>query len=80
MTIRLWIECARAAVCAVQNRTLITFPLFDCAGIDTSNLLRLSAKSRGAKPEDGRARSGGVGPHHTIDGPDKQRRAAFGGD
>src|SRR4029077_3467707 len=33
----------------------------------------------GAKPEGGRARSGGVGPHHTIDEPDEQRRAIFGG-
>ena len=34
----------------------------------------------GAKPEGGRARSGGVGPHHSIDEPDEQRRAIFGGD
>src|SRR4029077_1806795 len=34
----------------------------------------------GPKPHGGRARSGGVGPHHTIDEPDEQRRAIFGGD
>src|ERR1700732_2411552 len=33
----------------------------------------------GAKPEGGRARSRGVGPHHTIDEPDEQRGAIFGG-
>jgi hypothetical protein len=33
----------------------------------------------GPKPQGGRARSGGVGPHHTIDEPDEQRRAIFGG-
>jgi len=33
----------------------------------------------GAKPQGGRARSGGVGLHHTIDEPDEQRRAIFGG-
>jgi hypothetical protein len=32
-----------------------------------------------AKPENGRARSGGVGPRHRIDEPDEQRRAIFGG-
>ena len=31
---------------AVLKRTVITFPLFDCVGIDTLNLSRLSAKSR----------------------------------
>jgi len=33
----------------------------------------------GAKPQGRRARSGGVGPHHTIDEPDEQRRAIFSG-
>ena len=33
----------------------------------------------GAKPQGGRARSGEVGLHHTIDEPDEQRGAIFGG-
>jgi hypothetical protein len=33
----------------------------------------------GAKPHGGRVRFGGVGPRHTIDEPDEQRRAIFGG-
>ena len=33
----------------------------------------------GPKPQGGRARSGGVGPRHTIDEPDEQRRAIFSG-
>src|SRR5262249_49007564 len=33
----------------------------------------------GPKPQCGRARSGGVGPRHTIDEPGEQRRAIFGG-
>src|SRR6267143_407614 len=33
----------------------------------------------GAKPHGGRVRSGGVGPRHSIDEPDEQRRAIFGG-
>jgi hypothetical protein len=33
----------------------------------------------GAKPQGRRARSRGVGPRHTIDEPDEQRRAIFGG-
>src|SRR5580700_12233334 len=33
----------------------------------------------GAKPHGGRARSGGVGPRHSIDEPGEQRRAIFGG-
>jgi hypothetical protein len=33
----------------------------------------------GAKPQGGHARSGGVGPRHSIDEPDEQRRAIFGG-
>jgi hypothetical protein len=48
---------------------------------------RMSASARkgtrpvreGAKPEGGRARSRGVGPHHTIDKPDEQKGAIFGG-
>src|SRR6202162_3636150 len=34
----------------------------------------------GPKPHGGHARSGGVGPRHSIDEPDEQRRAIFGGD
>jgi hypothetical protein len=34
---------------------------------------------RRRKPHGRRARSGGVGPRHTIDEPDEQRRAIFGG-
>ena len=33
----------------------------------------------GAKPQGRHARSGGVGPRHSIDEPDEQRRAIFGG-
>src|SRR5215469_10657299 len=33
----------------------------------------------GPKPHGGRARSGGVGPRHTIDEPTEQRRGIFGG-
>jgi hypothetical protein len=33
----------------------------------------------GAKPQGRHARSGGVGPRHSIDEPDEQRRASFGG-
>jgi hypothetical protein len=33
----------------------------------------------GPKPHGGRTRSGGVGPRHSIDEPDEQRRAIFGG-
>jgi hypothetical protein len=33
----------------------------------------------GVKPHGGRARFGGVGPRHTIDEPDEQGRAIFGG-
>src|SRR5215469_8097285 len=33
----------------------------------------------GLKPHGGRARSGGVGPRHTIEEPTEQRRGIFGG-
>jgi hypothetical protein len=33
----------------------------------------------GSKPQGGRARSRGFGPRHSIDEPDEQRRAIFGG-
>jgi hypothetical protein len=33
----------------------------------------------GAKPQGSRARSGGVGPRHSIDEPDERRRAISGG-
>jgi hypothetical protein len=33
----------------------------------------------GVKPHGGRARFGGVGPRHSIDEPDEQRRAIFDG-